>query len=151
MNRLTRDKQIHILSLMVEGSSLRAASRLADCSINTVTKLLVDAGTVCTQYQDKVFKNLSCKRLQADEIWSFCYAKAKNLFGDSKELKKKINPAHQVTVPEAVKIILSAFNKNDKSETPQNLLEVVKNGDAEKDPLLNRGQLAEILYRITNY
>ncbi len=47
-------------------------------SINTVTKLLVDAGTACANYQDKVFHNLACKRIQCDEIWSFCYAKEKN-------------------------------------------------------------------------
>ncbi len=65
--------------MLVEGSSLRAASRLADVSINTVTKLLVDVGAACEQYQDRALRDLKCKRIQCDEIWSFCYAKAKNL------------------------------------------------------------------------
>jgi IS1 family transposase len=63
----------------VEGNSLRAASRLADVSINTVYKLLVDAGEACSAYQDQAFRNLSCKRLQLDEIWSFVYAKQRNV------------------------------------------------------------------------
>ncbi len=63
----------------MEGNSLRATSRLADCSINTVTKLLVDVGTACAEYQDKTLRNLSCKRIQCDEIWSFVYAKQRNV------------------------------------------------------------------------
>ena len=57
---------------------MRATSRMADVSINTVTKLLVDVGYACAQYQDKAIRNLSSKRIQCDEIWAFCYAKAKN-------------------------------------------------------------------------
>ena len=65
-----------MLNALVEGNSLRATSRMVDVSINTVTKLLVDAGTACAAYQDTTLRNLTCKRLQCDEIWSFCYAKA---------------------------------------------------------------------------
>ena len=50
-----------------------------DVSINTVTKLLVDVGAACEQYQDRTLRDLKCKRIQCDEIWSFCYAKAKNV------------------------------------------------------------------------
>jgi IS1 family transposase len=63
--------------MLVEGNSLRSTSRLADVSINTVTKLLVDVGTVCLEYQDKVLRGLACKRLQCDEIWSFVAMKQK--------------------------------------------------------------------------
>ena len=59
--------------------SLRAVARIADVSRNTVAKLLADAGKVCADYQDKALCNLPCKRIQADEIWSFVYAKAKNV------------------------------------------------------------------------
>lgn len=59
--------------------SIRATSRIADVSINTVTKLLIDAGTACAEYQDRALRNLSCKRLQCDEIWAFCYSKQKNI------------------------------------------------------------------------
>jgi IS1 family transposase len=75
MNRLPIAKRAQILHALVEGNSLRAASRLADVSINTVYKLLVDAGEACSAYQDQAFRNLTCKRLQLDEIWSFVYAK----------------------------------------------------------------------------
>lgn len=79
MNKLSVEKRAQILGLLVEGNSLRAASRLSGCSINTITKLLVDVGTACSEYQDKALRNLPCKRVQCDEIWSFVYAKQKNV------------------------------------------------------------------------
>src|SRR6266446_2246235 len=79
MNRLSITKRAHILNLLVEGNSLRAASRIADVSINTVYKLAVDAGDACSAYQDQAFRNLPCRRIQLDEIWSFVYAKARNV------------------------------------------------------------------------
>jgi IS1 family transposase len=79
MNRLSLEKRTQIVGLLVEGNSLRATSRLADCSINTVTKLLVDLGTVCQEYHDKHVRNITAKRVQCDEIWSFVYGKDKNL------------------------------------------------------------------------
>ncbi len=62
--------------MLTEGNSMRAASRMADVSINTVTKLLVDVGTACLQYQHETRRHLRCKRLQCEEVWSFCYANA---------------------------------------------------------------------------
>jgi IS1 family transposase len=79
MNRMPIAKRAQILGFLVEGMSLRAASRLADCSINTVTKLLVDVGIACAEYQDKALCNLNCRRVQCDEIWSFVGAKQKNV------------------------------------------------------------------------
>ena len=79
MNRMSAAKRAQILGFLVEGMSLRAASRLADCSINTVTKLLVDVGIACAEYQDKALRNLNCRRVQCDEIWSFVGAKQKNV------------------------------------------------------------------------
>lgn len=79
MNKLSLQKRAQILGILVEGNSLRAASRLADVSITTVMKLLADLGTACSEYQDKTLRNLPCKRIQCDEIWSFCYAKQKNV------------------------------------------------------------------------
>ncbi len=67
------------MGLLAEGNSLRATSRLADVSINTVTKLLLDVGAACERYQDQALRGLKCKRIQCDEIWAFVYAKAKNL------------------------------------------------------------------------
>jgi lambda repressor-like predicted transcriptional regulator len=84
MNKLPLAKRAQIIGLLVEGNSLRAASRLADCSINTVTKLLVDVGAACAAYQDKALRGLACKRVQCDEIWAFCYAKDKNVPKDKR-------------------------------------------------------------------
>lgn len=79
MNKLSIEKRTQILSMLCEGSSMRAISRVADVSLNTVTKLLVDAGKACAEFHDKNVRNVSAKRVQADEIWSFCYAKDKTL------------------------------------------------------------------------
>ncbi|TSA58284.1 MAG: IS1 family transposase [Methylophilaceae bacterium] len=84
MNVLPIEKRAQILHLLVEGNSMRATSRIADCSINTVTKLLIDVGAACSEYQDRVMRNLTCKRIQCDEIWSFCYSKEKNVAPDDK-------------------------------------------------------------------
>jgi len=65
--------------MMVEGVSIRVISRMTGASINTVVKLLADAGNACLEYQDRVMVNLPCKRIQADDIWSFVYAKQKNV------------------------------------------------------------------------
>ncbi len=75
MNRLRQVARARILGLQVEGNSLRAASRLADVSINSVTKLLVDVGAACSEYQDRALQNLPCKQIQIDDIWAFVYAK----------------------------------------------------------------------------
>jgi IS1 family transposase len=79
MNRLSSEDRAKVLTLLVEGNSLRATARIADVSYNTVCKLFADAGRVCADYQDKVLRDLPCKRLQLDEIWSFVYAKQKNV------------------------------------------------------------------------
>jgi IS1 family transposase len=79
MNRLTRDDRARILHLLCEGSSIRAVTRLTGASKNTVTKLLVDAGKACAAYHDEHVRNLKATRVQVDEIWSFTYAKQKNV------------------------------------------------------------------------
>jgi IS1 family transposase len=79
MNRLCNLKRAQILHLLCEGQSLRAVTRLTGVSKNTVAKLLVSAGHACAAYQDKALRNLPCKRVQMDEIWSFVYAKAANV------------------------------------------------------------------------
>jgi IS1 family transposase len=79
MNRLPIAERAKILGMLVEGNSLRSCSRMADVSINTVTKLLVDVGEACAAYQDRTLRHLDCERIQVDEIWAFCYAKQKNL------------------------------------------------------------------------
>jgi hypothetical protein len=79
MNRLSLQDRAKILGCLVEGNSLRATTRMCGVSINTVTKLMVDLGTACEVYQNEVMRNLPCKRVQVDEIWSFCYSKKLNV------------------------------------------------------------------------
>jgi IS1 family transposase len=76
---LTRKQRAQVLHLLCEGQSIRAVTRLTGCSKNTVAKLLVEAGHACAAYQDRALRNLPCKRVQMDEIWSFVYAKAANV------------------------------------------------------------------------
>ncbi|MGA2173253.1 MAG: IS1 family transposase [Sedimentisphaerales bacterium] len=79
MNILTKEKRIQVLRALVEGNSIRATVRITEVAKNTVVKLLRDAGRACEQYHNKVMVNLPCQRIQVDEIWSFCYAKQKNV------------------------------------------------------------------------
>jgi IS1 family transposase len=86
MNKLTTEKRSQIVGCLVEGVSIRATVSITGAAKNTVTKLVVELGAACQEYQDKVFRNLKCKRIQCDEIWSFCYAKEKNVPQDLKGL-----------------------------------------------------------------
>jgi IS1 family transposase len=79
MNKLPLAKRVQILSMLCEGSSMRSISRVADVSINTVTKLLIDAGETCADLHDKHVRGVKASRIQCDEIWSFVGAKQKNV------------------------------------------------------------------------
>jgi IS1 family transposase len=79
MNKLPAQRRVQIIGMMVEGMSIRAITRMTGVSKNTVAKLLADAGNACLDYQDRMLRNLPCKRIQADEIWSFVYSKQKNV------------------------------------------------------------------------
>jgi len=72
-------KRVQILSMLVEGSSMRSVSRVVDVSINTVAKILAEAGEACEAFHDETVRGVTSKRVQCDEIWSFVYAKAKNV------------------------------------------------------------------------
>jgi IS1 family transposase len=84
MNRLSTEKRAQIIGCLVEGNSIRGTVRMTGAAKNTITKLLVDLGEACTEYQDGVFQNLPCKVVEADEIWSYCYSKQKNVPEDFK-------------------------------------------------------------------
>ena len=79
MNKLPIAKRVQILSMLCEGSSMRSITRVADVSINTVAKVLVDAGKVCMAFHDEKVRGVKAKRVQVDEIWSFTAAKQKNV------------------------------------------------------------------------
>jgi IS1 family transposase len=78
MNKLPLQKRVQILSMLCEGSSMRSISRICDVSINTVTKLLVDAGETCASFHFEKVQGVRSRRVQCDEIWSFCYSKETN-------------------------------------------------------------------------
>lgn len=82
MNRLSTEKRAAIIGALVEGNSIRATCRMTGASKNTVTKLLVDIGYACMAHHDRTVRNLKSERVQCDEIWSFCFAKQKNVQRD---------------------------------------------------------------------
>jgi IS1 family transposase len=79
MNKLPLAKRAHILTLLCEGMSMRAIARATDVLFNTIDKLLRDAGEACVTFHDETVRGLKSQRVQCDEVWSFCYAKAKNV------------------------------------------------------------------------
>src|SRR5213593_3984901 len=92
MNKLSTDRRAALVSALVEGNSIRATARMTDTAFNTVLKFVVDIGTVCRAYLDEHMRDLDCRRLQADEIWQFCYAKDRNL-------PEAMRPRHSITHP----------------------------------------------------
>src|SRR5271154_5395589 len=109
MNMLDIAKRAQILSMLCEGASMRSVSRLADVSINTVSKLLVDAGRFCASYHDAKVRNVKAKRVQVDEIWSFTGAKQKNVA----KMKNRVDVAGDTCTWTAIeaqtKLIISHF------------------------------------------
>ena len=79
MNKLDTAQRVQILNMLCEGMSMRAITRMTGVSINTVAKLLIDAGLTCARLHDERVRGVRAKRVQCDEIWSFCYSKQKNV------------------------------------------------------------------------
>jgi hypothetical protein len=79
MNKLGTKDQVRIIAALVGVNSIRATCRMTGAAKGTVLKLLVDLGKPCAKYQDEKLRGLTFKRIQCDEIWSFCYAKEKNV------------------------------------------------------------------------
>ena len=88
MNKLSTAKRVAVVKALVEGCSIRATVRLTGVAKNTIAKLLIDLGVAVTAYQDKALVNLKSTRVQADEIWSFCYAKKKTVQKDETILER---------------------------------------------------------------
>src|SRR5438874_12114541 len=84
MNKLNTKDRAQVIRCLVDGNSIRATERITGITKKAITRLLVQIGEVCREYQDQAFRNLTCKRLQLDELWSFCGSKEKN----TKEEKK---------------------------------------------------------------
>src|SRR5438309_7622823 len=87
MNKLPLAKRTQILAMLCEGSSMRSVSRVCDVSINTVSKLLIDAGKACAAFHDEKVRGVKARRVQVDEIWSFTAAKQKNVPAMKKPVK----------------------------------------------------------------
>lgn len=79
MNRLSSEQRTKVISCLIEGCSIRSTVRITGISKKTVMRLVVEVGTFCADYQDRVFRNLNCERMQVDECWSFVFAKEKNV------------------------------------------------------------------------
>src|SRR5437764_7222862 len=84
MNRMDPKRQTAIVAALVEGVGIRSTCRITGASKGAVTKLIADLGPVCAKYMDEAFRDLPCKTLEVDEIWAFCYAKAKNVPKDKR-------------------------------------------------------------------
>ena len=79
MNKLSIEKKTQVITALVERNSIRATCRMTGTAKGTVTRLLASVGKACARYQDRILRELPCKHIQCDEIWSFCYAKQKNV------------------------------------------------------------------------
>lgn len=86
MNRLSTEKRVQILAALCEGASINATARQTGASKVTILKLLADIGEACLSYQREVFVNLPCRKIQADEIWSFIGSKERNTKAEKKEV-----------------------------------------------------------------
>lgn len=135
MNKLPLAKRTQILAMLCEGSSMRSISRIADVSINTVAKLLVEAGEACLAIHDETVRNVKASRIQCDEIWSFCYAKEKNV-ATAKDAPEGAGDVWTWTAIDAdTKLMVSYFVGDRGSESAMVLM------DDLRTRLVNRVQL----------
>jgi len=78
MNKFTHEQRVRVVNCLIEGCSIRLTVRMTGVAKKTVMRVLVEGGAVCDEYQDRVLRNLSCRRVQLDELWGFNYCKQKN-------------------------------------------------------------------------
>jgi hypothetical protein len=79
MNKLSAEDREKVIGCLIEGCSIRSTVRMTGVAKKTVMRILLEVGAVCADYQDRVFRNLTCRRVQVDEMWAFIYAKEKNV------------------------------------------------------------------------
>lgn len=142
MNKLPLAKRTQILAMLCEGSSMRSISRITDVSINTVSKLLVEAGEACLAIHDENVRNVKASRIQCDEIWSFCYAKEKT----AKTLKDRPEGAGDVWTWTALdadtKMIVSFYVGDRGSDSAIELMDDLRARLANKVQLTTDGHKA---------
>jgi IS1 family transposase len=88
MNRLPLATRVHVVKTLAEGVSLRGTARITGVARMTIEKLLRDLGMACAEFHDRTVRGLSSRRVQCDEIWSFCYAKKKTVMKDPSILER---------------------------------------------------------------
>ena len=93
MNKLTHEQRVQAVNCLIEGCSIRATVRMTGIAKKTVMRLLREVGEVCESYQDRMLRNLRCRRIQVDELWGFNYCKAKNV---TPEIAEKVLNAGDV-------------------------------------------------------
>lgn len=142
MNKLPTSKRAQIIHLLVEGNSLRATSRITGCSINTVTKLLVEVGKACTKFHDETVLHLQSKRVQCDEIWSFVYSKGKNATPELKETKDAGDVWTWTAIDADSKLIISWFVGDRSLESAQTFMDDVHSRLAQRVQITTDGNFA---------
>ena len=142
MNTLPHAKRVQILAMLCEGSSMRSISRVADVSINTVTKLLIEAGEACLDLHDDTVRNVKASRIQCDEIWSFCHAKQKNV-ADAKAAPAGAGDVWTWTAIDAdTKMIVSYFVGDRSGESAMILMDDLRSRLANRVQLTTDGHKA---------
>src|SRR5437870_926389 len=139
MNRLPLSKKTQVIAALVEGVSVNATSRMTGVAKNTILKLLADVGTACADYQDRVLRNLKCKRIQCDEIWQFCYAKEKNVPDDKKGLFGYGDVWTWVAIDADTKLVPSFMIGNRDGQTAKIFIDDLKNRLATRIQLTSDG------------
>jgi IS1 family transposase len=142
MNKLPLAKRTQILAMLCEGSSMRSISRVADVSINTVTKLLEDAGEACLALHDEMVRNVKASRIQCDEIWSFCHAKQKNV-ATAKAAPEGAGDVWTWTAIDADTKLIVSYNVGDRSgESAMDLMDDLRSRLANRVQLTTDGHKA---------
>ena len=139
MNKLSKEKQIEIVKCLTEGMSLRATARMADVSRNTVSKLLLEIGEACAIYHDQHVKNVTTKRVQVDEIWSFVYAKEKNVPEALKDTEGVGSVWTWTALDADSKLVISYAVGNRDAETALEFMKDVKSRLANRVQLTSDG------------
>jgi IS1 family transposase len=142
MNKLSTAQRAQILSLLCEGSSMRAITRVTGVALNTVTKLLVDAGKACDAYHDEHVRGVKATRIQCDEVWAFCYSKQKNV-ADAKAAPEGAGDVWTWTALEASsKLLVSYMVGNRDGEYAAALMDDLRGRLANKVQLTTDGHKA---------
>ncbi len=144
MNKMPHQTRVTILNMLVEGSSMRSISRITGVSINTVTKLLEDAGRACAAYHDVTVRDVKAAQVQCDEIWSFCYAKDMNV-ATEKAAPEGASDVLTWTAIDRDRRLILAFEVGDRSaETARDFMDDLADRLATRVQLTTDGHKADL-------